>query len=520
MARFRAALSGLSPKTAVDPVEVEAPGTRERWLADAFALLYRICSIPVRSGELSSMVAVDQHQLGRAPLGALLAWPPHAGWAVRLFESLLGASGTAALARPAESSFFSRPVSPRERPAGQAGRAAAAPAATHADQACAALVLEWLLCARQLHTSSSQVDRTTHWWRGFAEALAHPAAPADSNGHAVLVLASTAADAIELPCPADDVHLARVLTGAVASDSPRSSDWSEIELARLAVPGGAVSANVRLGRGPAPAMPVAPAPLVIPRVLTDEGAARSVFAYSADGGAVCAGLNQQSSVLIREDGSIEPHSKWPRPINGELAFGHGGAIAWSVGAATWPHGGSGYLMHRSGPDGPVTVEPLPFGPSVGAWANGRLHWTCFPFGLGTWAPGEPAAFALPDVTLYAAHADESGLVLHPRVRSASGNTLRRLSHEGWRLTSGGVREPVALGPFGSVSSQSVRGDWTAIAHPEADLIRIVSASGASFSMTCYYPFMAAWAGRSLVVCTSEGDILLFERLVDVLEGLR
>jgi hypothetical protein len=32
--------------------------------------------------------------------------------------------------------------------------------------------------------------------------------------------------------------------------------------------------------------------------------------------------------------------------------------------------------------------------------------------------------------------------------------------------------------------------------------------------------MVAWAGRSLVVCTSEGDILLFERLVDVLEALR
>jgi hypothetical protein len=235
---------------------------------------------------------------------------------------------------------------------------------------------------------------------------------------------------------------------------------------------------------------------------------------------VCAGLNQRSSVLVREDGSIESHSEWPRPINGELPFGDGGAVAWSVGAATWPNGGSGYVMYRSGPDEPVTVESLPFGPSVGTPASGRLHWTCFPFGLGSWAPGEAATFALSDVSLYAVHAEATGLVLHPRVRSASGNTLRRVSHEGWRLTAGGAREPVALGPFGSVSSQSVRGDWTAMAHPEADLVRIVSASGTSFSMTCYYPFMVAWAGRSLVVCTSEGDILLFERLVDVLEALR
>jgi hypothetical protein len=508
MARLRAALSGVSPKPPAGLPADDTPQAREDLLADAFALLCRICSNPVRTGELASMVAVDQHQLGRAPLGALLAWPPHAGWAVRLYEGLLGAAGMAPLARAAESSFFSRPVSIRERPSKRTRRATGGIAITHADQACAALVLEWLLCSRP-----------SHWWRGFAEAMSRPGGLADSDGHAVLVLKSAASDAVELPCPADDAQLARVLTGAIASESSHSGEWSEIELARLAAPGVA-SATVRFGHGPAPATSLVPRPLVIPRVLTDEGAARSVFAYSAAGGAVCAGLNQRSSVLVREDGSIEPHLEWPRPINGELPFGNGGAVAWSVGAATWPNGGSGYVMYRSGPDEPVAIESLPFGPSVGAWTNGRMHWTCFPFGLGTWAPGEQAAFALPDVTLYAVHADESGLVLHPRVRSASGNTLRRLSHEGWRVTSGGVREPVALGPFGSVSSQSVRGDWTAIAHPEADLIRIVSASGTSFSMTCYYPFMAAWAGRSLVVCTSDGDILLFERLVDVLEGLR
>jgi len=521
MARFRAALSGASPKTSLDPAVNDAPQTRERWLADAFALLCRICSNPVRSGELASMVAVDQHQLGRAPLGALLAWPPHAGWAVRLFEGLLGAAGSAPLARAAESSFFSRPVSLRERSPNRPGRATAATAITHADQACAALVLEWLLCARQLHASPAERDRTSHWWRGFAEALARPGGPADPDGHAVLLLKSSAMDAVELPCPADDAHLARVLTGAIArDDSSKPVEWSEIELAHLTAPDCPASATVRFGHGPAPATPLIPRPLVIPRVLTDEGAARSVFAYSAADGAVCAGLNQRSSVLVREDGSIEPHSEWPRPINGELPFGNGGAVAWSVGSATWPNGGSGYVMYRSGPDEPITVESLPFGPSVGAWANGRLHWTCFPFGLGTWTPGEQPAFSAPDLTLYAAHADASGLVLHPRVRNASGNTLRRLSHEGWRVTGGAARESVALGPFGSVSSQSVRGDWTAIAHPEADLIRIASASGASFSMTCYYPFMVAWAGRSLVVCTSDGDILLFERLVDVLEGLR
>ena len=35
-------------------------------------------------------------------------------------------------------------------------------------------------------------------------------------------------------------------------------------------------------------------------------------------------------------------------------------------------------------------------------------------------------------------------------------------------------------------------------------------------MTCYYPFWAAWAGRSLAVATIQGEILLFEDLLGAL----
>jgi len=35
-------------------------------------------------------------------------------------------------------------------------------------------------------------------------------------------------------------------------------------------------------------------------------------------------------------------------------------------------------------------------------------------------------------------------------------------------------------------------------------------------MTCYYPFTVAWAGSSLLVSTIEGELLLFEDLVDEL----
>ena len=36
-------------------------------------------------------------------------------------------------------------------------------------------------------------------------------------------------------------------------------------------------------------------------------------------------------------------------------------------------------------------------------------------------------------------------------------------------------------------------------------------------MTFYYPFSAVWAGRSLLIATVEGELLLFESLQDVLE---
>jgi hypothetical protein len=461
------------------------------------------------------MVAVDQHHLGRAPLGALLAWPQHAGWAVRLYEGLLGAAGIAPLPRAAESSFFTRPVSPREELSTRLDRDSTL---THADQACLALTMEWVLAARQLQTPAGALDTLHAWWRGFAAALADHASTTGADSGSTLVLSGGTVEALALPCPTD-ARLVRVLTGAVGRDSAEAEDWSEVELAGLTGPQGRIVARCRFGRGKTPANLPKPRRLVIPRALTDQGAARSVFAYAAENGAVCAALNQHTSILIREDGTMHAHSEWPRPINGELPFGNGGAVAWSVGAATWPNGGAGYVMYRSSADEPVAIESLPFGPTVGVWANGRLHWTCFPFGLGTWAPGEPATFAAPDLTLYAAHADASGLVLHPRVRSATGNTVRQLSHEGWRLIDGAARQSVPLGPYGSISSQSSRADWTAAAHPEADRIQIVHRSGASFSMTCYYPFMVAWAGRSLVVSSSDGEILLFERLVDALEGL-
>ena len=255
------------------------------------------------------------------------------------------------------------------------------------------------------------------------------------------------------------------------------------------------------------------------RNLTREGAPKSVSVHATADGVVCASLLGHDSVLIREDGSMAPHLSWPRFINGALPLGANGTVAWSVGEARWPDGGRGAVMYRSADDADVVVEDLPFGPSAGIWHDGRLYWTCYPFGVGTWAPGERPVFALPDLTLYGIESRGRDLILHPRVRGVTGATERRFSSSAWRWTPGQPLEAVDLGEHGPQSSTVTNSTWTATAYPEADLITLASSSR-TVELTCEYPFSLAWAGRSLVVCTAQGDVLLFERLLDRLEGAR
>jgi len=54
--------------------------------------------------------------------------------------------------------------------------------------------------------------------------------------------------------------------------------------------------------------------------------------------------------------------------------------------------------------------------------------------------------------------------------------------------------------------------------PDVDLVRL-TAGVRRIDLVCHNPLAVAWAGRSLVVCTAAGDVLLFERLTDTLDTL-
>ncbi len=316
------------------------------------------------------------------------------------------------------------------------------------------LALECLVCA-ELAESNARGNRRdlASWWRSLADGTLQAT---DRRGvgplSLSLVAGSAPSRAIPLTLPHEDLSMARALTGLAyesRSGGPRPNRSNTSP----------VGANT-------------PAVFVVPRVLTDNGVPRAVLPYSTDRGAVCTVVRGKESVVVHEDGSVAPSLSWPRPIEGELPLGQDGAIAWGIETAQFPDGGSGYVMYRRHRHDEPRVETLPFAPQAGAWRQGRVYWACYPFGVGWWAPNEPAGFALSDRSLFGVHATDEDLVLAPRARSSAGTPERRLTRTAWRWSPGREPQPIPLDELGIASTQSTRGGWTARAYPEADVVRL------------------------------------------------
>ena len=234
-----------------------------------------------------------------------------------------------------------------------------------------------------------------------------------------------------------------------------------------------------------------------------------------EAGAVCVSPFAGGSFLLHQDGTTMPAHDWPHPVVNELPWHHGdGFAAWG-----WPRGqsGPGYVMYRKTRDAPVLLQELPFRPGWGTWFRDRLYWTCHVSGIGSWAPGEGPALALAEQTFLAIDVQEGGLLLSPGALDSAGGLVRRRQSQAWRWDGDGLPAAVPLGPLGTATSRSVGPDgWGAFAYPEADLVRLESAAGRPFSMTCYHPLRVAWLERSLLVSTFPGELLLFPDLIDAL----
>lgn len=492
MARLRAVLNSSEALPRIDSTDgsaVDAGSALER-AAQAFGAAHAALSAFVED-ERAPLVAEG---VGVTPVSGLRAWPPAIAWPLQRFEAFLGQALSGAWPGT-DASFFSRPVIGRQPRA--SSKQQLAPARFDGAIAAGRLALEWLLCTSHAAHRPESAGRLF----GLLRALD----PAETNaGFIEPVAIAVSADPtrttepLEFSLTAEGPRLARALTGAISPVGEQPS-----RAVRLLVD------DDGLHSGDA----AFPSPLVItPRVLTDEGVPRAVLGYTSARGAVLAPLLGTASFVVRQDGTIEPHHSWPRPIVGELPFGEDGAVAWN----NWPEAAPSYVMYRTRAGEDPVIEDLPFRPSVGAWWRGRLYWTLFPSGFGSWMPGDPVLES-PDVSLLGLHAHATGISLATCLRDENGGARRERPASAWEWSPDRRLREVPLGPEGSASCRSSDTGWTAAAHPEADLVLLESSTGVRVAMTCYYPFWLVWAGRSLVVATIQGEILLFEDLLGALE---
>jgi hypothetical protein len=266
----------------------------------------------------------------------------------------------------------------------------------------------------------------------------------------------------------------------------------------------------------------APAPLTDigrhwPRVLFDEPTGGPFLAYGTLAGAVAIRPHARESSIAGADGTLRTHHVWPRPILNELPFGQGGAVAWGSGPThEEPH----YVMYRQHAGGEVHVQQLSIRPVNGGWWRGRLYWSCFSwieswFGVASWAPGEEPRLELPGLTLHALQPESDALILHPCTYRTRIGYERRVITKGWKWQGGEAMTPIDLGPYGAASSRDSRGEWTATAHPEADVIRFEAHDGRVCSMICHAPLRVVWDGDdTLLVGTAQRVLLRFEGLTD------
>jgi len=277
---------------------------------------------------------------------------------------------------------------------------------------------------------------------------------------------------------------------------------------RLALPGGC-------GTAADPRRRLLAAPVSWVRVRRLSGTAlppAPLATTDPDGAAVVTPRGSRQSVRVTEAG-VSPLEPWPHPIVGETQWEPGGPrIAWSQ--APEPR-----ILRRDRPGGPVVADEVPFVPiSVARLDAGRLVWTSHD-GLWWWEPGRGGR-RLHDLPSAVFVAREGDAWLVDPIPTEGGRLVRRRERRGWRLSGDAAHlEARELPEEGQAWGDAQRGGWDARAYPDADTIRL-TASGAAFRLACPWPRSVVWLGDSLLVCTSDGTVLVFERLASTLVTAR
>jgi len=458
------------------PPEVCRPASRSRGHDDLADRALRIVDELLARSWLVAPVEEQGFMMADAPLSCRFAWAPSVKGLVGELEEVIldveceqfGAGGVA------DAAYWRGAVA--STPGDEAPGGGAHPPSETAARA--ALELERV--AVRLWTAAPALSRRGRRILGAARrGLAHP-----SMLRSVATVVDIDGTRTTVPLVPD--AFARAVTGNVVLDGVDDPE-----------PRQAFLRNVALA--------------VEPRVLTKAGCptgwsvcgdvmARAVFTPATGASA---------SLLVDEAGRIETGASWPAHISGEIPWGdEGGAIAWNAVDWSWswrPRPGAATVSGR------FPVRPV----HIAVGERGAVVLTDPDGGVWRWTPGSPA-IRLCELPLSGIPRFEGNrLLVGPTVRDRQGRVVRRQLRHEWEVdVASGRWTSIAAGKAGQGAKAASSLDLTATTHPFGDAVRLQSRSGASWWLACHAPLGVAWTGRSLLVTTGMGDLLLFPRLLD------
>jgi hypothetical protein len=193
---------------------------------------------------------------------------------------------------------------------------------------------------------------------------------------------------------------------------------------------------------------------------------------------------------------------WPRPVRASIALGTSTRVAWHFPDAP-------RLLLRDVATGRVDVIELPVGVFDAVARPDGSVCLATEAGLWSWRPGHAAQPLVrgPWLAALHAHGDAVRACARPS-RDADGRWDATTELLEWRPGDTSFRVvPVTAGtaPF----SVAERPGWRAEAWLDGCVVRLIREDGRAFWLACSGPRSLAWAGASLYVATTSGEVLRF-----------
>ncbi len=377
------------------------------------------------------------------------------------------------------------------------------------------LVHEWLSVARLAGEPGGTSDDSIAHWQ--LSALIAAWSGHGSDPESALQLTIDGAPALPLPNPRE--WPARELTGMVGFSLPEEGQAPD-PTPRLAIrrvgsasddPGAERDAMshpwLQLFEGAAMRL--------VPERLSPTRVGRAGLATTlSPATALVTPVDALASVEIDGEGHIVERAAWPRPIWGEIPYGAtGGALAW--------HNPDRIVLVRRAAGAAAEQFEAPFRPlRVALGPDGVPIWCAFDGGLWRWSPGDAPQRLIDTPPPIHLHVSTDGAVrIDVATRDTAGAAIRRRVTRAWQWRPGASRlELLELGAEGQCTSVESAHGWSALAHPYSDLVLITTPDNLTVRLGIHYPLTAAWAGPSLIVCSGEGEVLLFRDFATRLSG--